>query len=121
MAGAQSIEKVHHIHECIINDMIAEPTVTQQELCKRFGYSVGWMSRLINSDSFQARLAERRQELLDPALKDQLNRRLKAVVTQSLDTIQQRLNSGPADSAELALASLGIAGTALGVLNPPKR
>lgn len=120
MAGAQSIEKVSHIHECIINDMIAEPTVTQLQLCERFGYSPGWMSRLINSDSFQARLAQRRQELLDPGIRAQLNERLKAVVVQSMDSIQQKLNSSES-SADLALASLGIAAQGLGVMNPPKR
>jgi len=120
MAGAQKIDKVHHIHECIINDMIAEPTVTQLELCKRFGYTPGWMSRLINSDSFQARLAERRQELLDPDVKKKLNARLEAVVAQSMDHIQSRLNSSEAN-ADLALASLGVAAAGLGVLNPPKR
>jgi len=120
MTGATMIDKVSHIHECIINDMIAEPTVTQLELCERFGYSPGWMSRMINSDSFQARLAERRQELLDPGLKQQLNERLKAVVAQSVDSIQRKLNA-PESSADLALASLGIAAQGLGVLNPPKR
>ncbi len=120
MAGAQSIAKVSNIHECIINDMIAEPTVTQLQLCERFGYTPGWMSRLINSDSFQARLADRRQELLDPQLKKQLNARLEAVVNQSLNSIQQRLDS-PEGSADLALASLGVMAAGLGVLNPPKR
>lgn len=120
MSGAQQIDKVSHIHECIINDMIAEPTVTQLELCERFGYTKGWMSRVINSDSFQARLAQRREDLLDPDLKKKLNQRLEAVVTQSMNHIQERLNS-PEGSADLALASLGIAAAGLGVLNPPKR
>lgn len=120
MAGAQQIDKVGHIHECIINDMIAEPTVTQLQLCERFGYTPGWMSRVINSDSFQARLSQRRQELLDPDVKRQLNDRLQAVVVQSMDAIQQKLNS-PESSADLALASLGVASAGLGILNPPKR
>lgn len=113
MAGAQTIEKVQHIHECIINDMIAEPTVTQKELAERFGYSAGWIGRMIGSDAFQARLAERREQLLDPQIKAQLNEKMKSVVLQSLNTIQHKLNS-PESSADLALASLGIAHAALG-------
>lgn len=118
--GALTLNKIHHIHEMIINDMIAEPTVMQTELCQRFGYSIGWMNRLINSDSFQARLAERRQELLDPLIKAQLNEKMKSVVMQSLNTIQHKLNS-PEASADLAMASLGVVQAGLGILNPAKK
>lgn len=113
--GALTLEKVHHIHECIINEMIADPLVTQLELCAKFGYSKGWMCRLINSDSFQARLGERREKLLDPMLRAKLKDKLESVTMQSLATIQHKLNSADS-SAEMALASLGMAQTGLGLL-----
>lgn len=118
--GALTLHKVHHIHEMIINDMIADPTVLQTELCARFGYSIGWMNRLINSDSFQARLAERRQELLDPQIRMRLKEKMESVVIQSLNTIQHKLN-GPEASADLAMASLGVVQAGLGLINPPKK
>ena len=78
------------------------------------------MSRLTNSDSFQARLAERRQQLLDPDVKARLNDKMKSVTLQALATIQHKLNS-PESSAELALSSLGVMQQSLGVLNAGKR
>ena len=120
MAGAQTITKVSHIHECIINEMIANPTASQKDLCEIFGYSTGWMNRLINSDSFQARLAERRQELMDPEVRTRLNTKLKTVTMQALDQLQQKL-SAPESSADLALQSLGVLQATLGVVNPSKK
>lgn len=119
MPGNQRVVKVSHIHECIINEMLLEPRITQVQLCEMFGYSPGWMTRLINSDSFQARLAERRQELIDPAIKARLNDRLKSVVMQSAEQIQRKLDAG--DNAQLALDSLGVFTEALGILNPGKK
>lgn len=120
MPGAQIIEKVSHIHECIINEMVADPLVTQKELCERFAYSAGWMSRLINSDSFQARLAERREQLLDPMLKARLKDKMESVVMQSLSTIQHKLNA-PEASADLAMASLGVLQQGLQALNGSRK
>lgn len=118
--GNQTIYKVSHIHESIINEMIADPTQTQQELAEKFGYSCSWMSRLINSDSFQARLAERRQEVMDPSIKARLKDKLETVTMVALDSIQRKLES-PEASAELALSSLGIIQQSLGLVNPPKK
>jgi hypothetical protein len=119
MSGNQEIKKVSHIHECIINEMLLNPQVMQKELCEMFGYSQSWMARLTNSDSFQARLAERRRELVDPVLAARLNDRLKSAVVQSVDQIQRKLDAG--DNADLALQSLGVFAEAAGVLSTLKK
>lgn len=119
MSGNQEIKKVSHIHECIINEMLLNPQITSKELCEQFGYSPSWMSRLMNSDSFEARLAERRRELVDPILAARLNDKLKAAVVQSVDHIQRQLNAG--DNASLALQSLGVFAEAAGVLSTVKK
>lgn len=120
MSGAQVISKVSHIHECIINELIANPTITQQELCAAFGYSVSWMNRLVNCDSFQARLAERRQEVMDPQIKARLKDKFETVTAQALATIQHKLDS-PDSSADLALQSLGVLQQCMGVVAPQKK
>lgn len=118
--GNQRIYKVSHIHECIINEMIADPTRTITELAEIFGYSTSWMSRLTNSDSFQARLAERRQEVMDPSIRARLKDKLETVTIVALDSIQRKLES-PEASAEFAIASLGIVQQGLGLVKPPKK
>lgn len=118
--GNQTIYKVSHIHECIINEMIADPTKSIAELAEIFGYSKSWMSRLTNSDSFQARLAERRQEVMDPSIRARLKDKLETVTMVALDSIQRKLES-PEASADLALSSLGVIQQSLGIIAPPKK
>lgn len=103
----QAVVKTSFAHEPIIDLMIARPRIQQKELAEKFGYSVGWMCRLINSDAFQARLAERREALVDPGLARRLNARLEGLTLQAVDTLARKLDA--TDSAELALESLGLA------------
>lgn len=117
MPGASHIQKVSAGHEAIIQQILLEPRTTHEELAEMFGYSRTWLTRVIGSDSFQARLAQRRLEMVDPDLRARLNDRVKGAVLQSVDTIQRRLDS--TDNAKLALESLGVLSNALELLNPP--
>jgi len=109
--------KVSHIHECIINELCANPRITQLELSEMYGYTPTWMSRVLGSDSFKARLAERREELLRPDVRQRLNDRMQTVVMQSMDVVQKKLNSAEV-SADMALKALGIASTAMNLTRP---
>ena len=60
--------RVHYSHEAMIDIIIAEPNITQGELAARFNRSQGWISIVMGSDAFQAALAKRRDDLLDPFL-----------------------------------------------------
>lgn len=103
----QAIKSTNFSHEAIIDVMIQRPRIQQKELAAMFNYSEGWMCRLINSDAFQARIAQRRSELVDPGLARRLNARLEGLTMQAVDTLSRKLDAS--DSADLALESLGLA------------
>ncbi len=111
MNDGQAIAKVGYSHDAIIDVIVAKPEVTQGELCAQFGYTPGWMSRVINSDAFQNRLAARRGELVDPVVTQGLNERLRAVSTRSADVILEALDE-PNPSKHLALEALKISARA---------
>lgn len=111
MDKGKAIVKIGFQHEPIVDAILARPRIEHKELAERFGYSAPWMSRLINSDAFQARLGERRQQLTDPALARRLNARLQGLTMQAVETLGRKLDA--TDSAELALQALGIASSAL--------
>lgn len=102
------IEKVRYSHEAMIDLIIANPRVSQNELATHFGYSVGWVSRVMGSDAFQAALARRRDEVTDPFLVASLEEKFKGVVDQSLNILMDKLAA--TQSADLAIktADLGI-------------
>lgn len=103
----QAIQKTSFSHEAIIDVMLQRPRIQQKELAEQFGYSVGWMCRLVNSDAFQARLHERKAALTDPAIARRINARLQGITVQAIDTIGRKLDA--TDSADFALEALGLA------------
>ena len=67
------------------------------------------------SDAFQAAFAERKDEVVDPALRLSIEEQFKGVVARSLEIIRDKLN-GPSESIpdQLALRSLELASRAAG-------
>jgi len=60
-------------------------------LAEHFGYTQAWISRIVCSDAFQARLAERKTEIVSPLLQATFEERLKGMAMQSLDIIEEKL------------------------------
>lgn len=109
------IARVRYSHDAMIDLLIAEPTVSQRKLAEIFDRTETWVSLVVNSDAFQARLAERRAELVDPAIMASIQERLQAVASASLEKLHEKLLNPAAvhtddflfKSAELATKALG--------------
>lgn len=112
---SNAIQKLHYTHDAMIDLIIAQPGISQNNLALHFGYTASWVSRIIASDAFQARLAERTKEMVDPALRATIEDQFKGIVARSLDIISQKLNK-PADQIpdQLALRTLEISARAAG-------
>lgn len=106
------LQKVSYSHEAMIDVIIAEPTITQAELAKKFGRSQGWISVVMGSDAFQAALAKRRDDLTDPFLVATIEERFRGLADQSLQIIAENLEKSR--NTDLALKALDISAKALG-------
>lgn len=106
------IKKVGYSHDAMIDAIIADPSLSQNQLATMFGYSVPWVSRVMGSDSFQARLAQRKNELIDPVLVASIEDKLKGLASQSLDIIADKLQA--TQNQDLALKAADLAVKALG-------
>lgn len=106
------LQKLNYSHEAMIDLILAEPSVTNRELAEIFSYSEAWIGHIRKSDSFQARIAERKALLIDPRIRQNLEDRLAHVATTSIQMIQEKLES-PDASAAMALDALGLAVTGL--------
>lgn len=100
-----TLKKVRYTHDAVIDEILMNPSVSQGELAKQFGFTQTWMSIVINSDAFQERLAERKGQLQDPAIIASINERLDAIARRSLDKIMDRLDN-PVASAQMKTADL---------------
>lgn len=111
-SAALAITRVHYTHDAMIDLIIANPAISQNAIAKHFGYTVPWVSRIFNSDAFQARLAERKSDLVDPLLLMSIDDRLSVIAKRSLDIVQEKLETSQSldtafKAAELSLKSLG--------------
>jgi uncharacterized protein YciW len=113
-ASPQKLQKLKYTHEGMIDLILQDPTVTAPELAKLFGFSTFWVQRVIASDSFQARLAERRRGVIDPVVAATVNERLMSVTLHALTVLEEKLDTEA--SAEVALEALGIVGKTLAQL-----
>lgn len=104
--------KLNYSHEAMIDLILAEPSVTNKELAEIFSYSEAWISHIRRSDSFQARIAERKALVIDPRIRQNLEDRLSHVATASIAKIQEKLESADV-TAGYALDALGVAVTGL--------
>ena len=61
MAESNQVVSLSHTHEAVMNWMLLNPDRSLRECADHFGYTQSWLSTLIHSDIFQARLAERQE------------------------------------------------------------
>lgn len=111
----KAIQKVSLSHEIVMDIMLARPMASLAELQKATGYTPGWLSRMIASDIFQARLKDRRQELTDPIIRSSLMERLKAVGIRSCEALLDKMDHDKnipykvaLEGAQLAVKLAGI-------------
>ena len=90
-------------------DALLENSITP---IQQFGYTQGWLSRVMNSDAFQARLAARKTEVVDPQLVLSIDEKLRALASKSLDVVLDKL--AVTQNPDTALKALEVTSKALG-------
>ena len=114
-----TIAKMRYSHDAMIDHLVADPSISQNELAAIFGYSASWISIIVNTDMFQAKLAARRDEMVNPLVAATLKNRFEAVAQRSLEVLQEKL-AQPADKVPdlLAIRAAEMGAKALGMGNP---
>lgn len=108
-----AIKKVNYSHEGMINLILANRGISQNALAAHFGYSPSWISQVISSDAFQAKLMERAAEIEDPTLIASIEEGLKGILSRSMELLKAKLDKpDPADN--LVLRSIELSSRALG-------
>jgi predicted nucleic acid-binding protein len=111
----------------MIDMIIAEPHISQGQLAVRFGYTQAWVSTIMSSDAWKARLANRREEIVDPALTMTLEEKFRGLTERSLEVLAQKLaqpiqqipDNLALRAAELGAKALGVGGNAPPAPPPP--
>jgi hypothetical protein len=105
--------EVRYTHEACIDRVILQPGITQRELAREFGMSEVWMSTVFRSDAFQARLAERKKEVIGPLFAT-MEEKLAAASHAALDKLTERLIGPVAMKDEVLVRSAEVLLSATG-------
>lgn len=108
------LQKVRYTHADMIDFIIRFPEASQNEIAARYGYTPGWISNVLASDAFQAAMAARKEEIVDPELKATIEERMRALVIRSQQVLMSKLNQ-PQVSDAVALRSLELGARALAI------
>lgn len=111
-SAANAIARVKYTHDAFIDELIANPVISQGELAVKFGYSSVWVSRVMNSDAFLARLAERKADLVDPSIALSLDEKFRTLANRSMDIVLEKLEVSR--NPDTALKALELSAKALG-------
>lgn len=108
-----SIQRMSHTHEQIINWLLLNPEKSLRECADFFGYTQSWLSTLIHSDLFQARLRERQQEVA-ARVTATIPEKLQAVANIALEKLGEMVAKSEdpefvLDAADKALHRMGYA------------
>ena len=105
------LAKTRYTHDDMIDFIIANPGISQNSLAARYGYTPAWVSNIMASDAWQAKMAARREQLVDPTLVASLNERFAALAERSVTRLMERLDAPQVpDNVLLRAAELGAKG-----------
>jgi len=102
---ARPIKDLKWTHELAIDLMLEHPDWGQAELGEYFGHTQTWICMIVGSDAFQAKLAERRAEILNPEVVAEIEERFRALANHSIARLHKKLEN-PNASDNLVLMSV---------------
>jgi DNA primase len=96
----------------MIDLVIGDPTISQNAIAAHFGYTPGWVSQVFNSDAFKNRLAERKEEIIDPVIRASIEEKLNALADTSIKVLLEKLQQ--TQNMNVAIRALDVTTRALG-------
>ncbi len=110
-----NLDKVRYTHQDMIDFILLNPTASQGEIAARYGYTQSWVSNIMASDAWQAAMAARREEIIDPAFKATLEERYRGLAILSVEKLMRKLEAPQvSDNVVLRAAELGAKACGIG-------
>jgi len=110
MAQTQ-LQDLSYRHEAILDWMLLNPDKSQNDCARALGYSVAWLSVVVNSDLFQARLAMLHQEKREHGIftiAEKLAGLADLAIEKTIKSVEVSADPGfVLSAAEVALKRLG--------------
>ena len=120
MAQSSQIAKISDLHEGILNYIVTNPKASRMEVCEEFGVTRSWVSIIIHSDVFQAKLRDRQNEVFTEAIVAPIQDKLLGAAHMATERLMDLLPyesevKNVAGALDTTLKNLGYGQRAAGV------
>ncbi len=113
--AVRKARKLYEERERAIEVILEHPEKSRKDQAALMGVSSDVFSRILSDPEFETMRTERVAQIIDPALRQQLERGLLAVTMKAVRVVDERLDIEP--TLHDALATVKVASTALGMAN----
>lgn len=86
------LKNISHVHEAVLNWLIANPQRKLAECAQHFGYTQSWLSVMIHSNLFQAALKEKQEQVFS-GLAGSINDKLMAGADIGVTKLVEKLET----------------------------
>jgi hypothetical protein len=117
LAGSKhgyNLKKLRYTHDAMIDTLIEHPEIKQYELAEMFDVTKEWISMLMCSDAFQARLAVRKADVIDPIVAASFKQRMEVLARRSVEVLMEKMEDSIECAPNVALGALSIAAKGFG-------
>lgn len=117
MAESAQVLKISHLHDQLMDFMIARPTAKLRDVAEHFQRTQAWVSTIIHSDVFQAKLRERQDQVFGEIALT-VRDRIVGLANSSLELLAERVEAGKIKNGDLVrttdsmLSKMGFGGPA---------
>lgn len=98
MAQSVQLQKLSPKHEAIMNWILENPERSRRECAAHFNVTETWLSIVVNSNCFQARLAEK-QEVIFSVVASDIPTKLRGAAAIAIERVTELLPGAPGDYA----------------------
>lgn len=88
--GTPGVQKISVKHEEIMNHLMLNPTHQLGDVARHFGLTQAWLSCIIHSEAFQARLAEKKEAVFNGTVLP-IKEKLAVLAHKALDQLETQM------------------------------
>lgn len=84
------LKDISHTHDMVMNWMLENPHRLLRDCAAYFGYTQAWLSSMIHTDAFQARLKEKQGDIFS-AIASDIPSRLNGLASLAIERLEEKL------------------------------
>lgn len=106
-ATGARLQRLSFTHDAMVDEIIRSPGISKSELSNLFGFPMKSINRILASDAFRLRVAERKRDIIDPSLVLSVEETLTTLLNEAAEVVSDAMIAGDRRTAVRVLDTIG--------------